>query len=673
MLMTRSSARRRPLLVAVLALLLAWSVPTTATADFAPVSLPEGGAAKAVAIAVSGPEWALVTKAGDVSKVWLTHDHGGTWSLIVESSDVPGVVAGPDGAFWLTTLRQAVATGSTPLPASATLSRIDPATGALSTVAALPLDLPPGAAASVAPPAFDAAGRPWVAWSDMAASPVVTLARLDGGTVAERFSAPLGQPPLDLELRSDAEGLTVSAPFGQSLRLTNGTLTPIPPVRPINEWSPLSSDPMPINGAPDLVVSSGRVMRRYSDAVYVATTWTAPENTTIAAVEGGFLATAFWLPQAHLGITFGDDPPLWFAAGQPERPQTDPGLSAVAQAWLARADHFRAQAGLPPLVGSRVISAAAESHSRYWTLNPEATGLALHAETPNRPGFTGVSPSDRCHAAGASVSCGEIMYPHNPTPIDGWVATPFHRGLLLNPTAGPVGGGKVGDGPAVMDNSSETGGLLVAPVMFPFGRYDGPLSFSGEAPDPATECRAAGQHLTAPFGTAVTVWVPDGSVTEMALRRDRGRPLAGCKLDATFIPDASLAPNARYAATATWTREDGTVVPLSWTFETTSGKSPTPPGTPLRCHPELRWHRLAASRGLALVISFDTCARAAVLVRLRDHRGRTVARTSSFRAARGGGRIVLRVPRLRPGRYRLTAKITGGMGATLSARVAVRR
>jgi hypothetical protein len=340
---------------------------------------------------------------------------------------------------------------------------------------------------------------------------------------------------------------------------------------------------------------------------------------------------------------------------------------------LARATHFRAQAGLPPLVGDRVISAAAESHSRYWTLNPEATGLALHAETPNHPGFTGASPSDRCHAAGSGSSCGEIMYPHNSTPIDGWIATPFHREPLLDPTAGPVGGGKVGDGPAVMDSSSETGGLLVAPVMFPVGRYDGPLRFSGESPDPATECRAAGQHLTEPFGTAVTVWIPNGSVTAMTVRRDGGAPLAGCKLHTAFIPDASLAPNARYTATATWTRQDGTVVPLTWTFETTSGRSPPPPRTPAPCRPRLRSQPLTARRGLAVRISFHTCTRGAVLVRVRNRAGRTVAKKQAGRSARGDGRMLLRAPRLRPGRYRLTATITGGSRATLRATIVVRR
>lgn len=67
---------------------------------------------------------------------------------------------------------------------------------------------------------------------------------------------------------------------------------------------------------------------------------------------------------------------------------------------IARANHFRAEASLPPLLGDAHLTQASENHSRYGTLNPPPPAdqpLSYHNETPGAPGFTGV---DRAHRSG---------------------------------------------------------------------------------------------------------------------------------------------------------------------------------------------------------------------------------------------------------------------------------
>ncbi|MCA1689526.1 MAG: hypothetical protein LC720_03510, partial [Actinobacteria bacterium] len=130
--------------------------------------------------------------------------------------------------------------------------------------------------------------------------------------------------------------------------------------------------------------------------------------------------------------------------------------------------------------------------------------------------------------------------------IAGWVASAYHRDLIMHPRSLVVGGGVVGNGPSVMDGG-QTGNLLVAPVMFPRGAYAGPLSAGGESPDPATACRSAGQQVTAPLGTPVSVWVPGGTVSSFQLTPAGGQPVRSCTLGrATLLPDDPLLPGTTY-------------------------------------------------------------------------------------------------------------------------------
>ncbi|MEJ7798645.1 MAG: hypothetical protein WKF42_09110 [Solirubrobacteraceae bacterium] len=132
-----------------------------------------------------------------------------------------------------------------------------------------------------------------------------------------------------------------------------------------------------------------------------------------------------------------------------------------------------------------------------------------------------MSPSARCAAAGGPASCGEIMYSTGvANPIAAWGATVFHAGLFMDPTSLLVGGGQVAGGPAVMD-SGEAGGLLVGPVVFPKGSYNGPLWLANEYPDPRAACQSSGQG--SPSGRPIFVWVPGGTLSGFTLTTAGGQ------------------------------------------------------------------------------------------------------------------------------------------------------
>jgi hypothetical protein len=315
------------------------------------------------------------------------------------------------------------------------------------------------------------------------------------------------------------------------------------------------------------------------------------------------------------------------------------------------ANRMRAGAALPPLVADAAISQASANHSRYWTLNRPSSslGLGYHSETRGRPGFTGSDPGERCAAVG--TECGsEIMYPGRTgaAAARGWIATIYHRPLLMDPAAHIVGAGQVGEGPAVMNGGRSAEYWQVAPIGYPRGLYDGDLSFSGEVPDPGSSCKRkeVAQRITAPYGTAVTLFVPPYATAKMlSVAPAGGRPIAGCRLDEAFVPDDPLLPGTTYTATGTWGEA---ARPFSWDFRTAG----TAPRGSRRCRPRITV-RLRRAR---LRVGYRVCGPSRLVVRAR----RRGARRPAVRRARtirgGSGRVTVR---LGAGRWRVTATLTG--------------
>lgn len=318
---------------------------------------------------------------------------------------------------------------------------------------------------------------------------------------------------------------------------------------------------------PRFLVSRNGIAERYSDTLYrVVAPEGPPGVSTFDTVDvGDALVTRDFTTLYVQSLPL---PPL----------PTEIGLVPQdSRAMVDRANLFRADAGLPPLIADAAISLAAHNHSAYTARHPdELEGLSAHGETPGRAGFTGRGPSERCEAVGARCG-GEVMYSPVDDPVGGWLATVYHRGLPGSPEAGSVGGGKVDDGWYVMDGGADAG-VLLRPFGYPVGRWRGEDGFGGEIPDPADACRESGQAVSYPLGIAVTLYVPEfGRVERIAVRRHGSdQVLSGCLLSNSFVLDDPLVEGETYDVTATWnpggeSLPDGGGVPgpdlnVSWSF-----------------------------------------------------------------------------------------------------------
>lgn len=306
----------------------------------------------------------------------------------------------------------------------------------------------------------------------------------------------------------------------------------------------------PGTGTPRYLISEGAVAERYSPDLFRRTGLKLQGGATNVVDTGDSLVA--W-NEGSIYVHEGALPQLALEIGS---------LSADARRLIARANLFRADAGLPPLTGDALVSQAAHNHSAYSALNPdEMKGLAAHYETPGKAGFTGGTSSERCAAVGASCG-GEVMFSPTQDPVGGWLATPYHRRLPGAPQAGVVGAGEVEKGWAVM-NGGELHNVLVRPFGYPVGRWRGDEGFSGETPDPVQVCNEAGKAIDYPVGITVSFYLPReaGDVTRIEVRKEGDpTPLPGCLLHTgsdrgnvgNLVLDDPLVAGTTYRARGEW-------------------------------------------------------------------------------------------------------------------------
>lgn len=297
----------------------------------------------------------------------------------------------------------------------------------------------------------------------------------------------------------------------------------------------------------------------------------------------------FWLGIVDAGgalVSWSEDSIYVHAGALPPPPAAIGALEADTLNMLARANLFRADAGLPPLTGDAAISQASRNHSRYLFLNPEQKDF--HNETPGRAGFTGEGPGARCDALGATCSSEVVYSAGQPDPVGGWLATPFHRNLPGSPQTRVVGAARVEGGASVMNSHFAGQNVLIRPFGYPHGLWRGDAGFSGEVPDPVKICQELGHSIEYPIGIAVTLYTPveEGEVKAIEVRRgENGAALPGCLLSnvdvdgdatGTFVLDDPLEPGQAYGVRATWNpgpemRVGGVAVPAAdltyeWSF-----------------------------------------------------------------------------------------------------------
>jgi uncharacterized protein YkwD len=535
--------------------------------------------------------------------------------------------------------------------------------------------LPDSVGAPAAAPAWDRHGRAWVTWRSATAQTWNVAVLSSSGAPAATWTVGGFFPP---QLVTGEDGVVYARFGGDHWQLTDSGPQPVSLVPQVmdgelvagiagasfdgGQTSATDEPVVPVDGL------AGAVLRR--DAVYTRATaelWrpalSLPAGVThvlsqgsalVAVADGSYLGNGL-----QSGQVYRHDGPL-------PAPVTPLGpLEPAAQAMLDRANRLRADASLPPLVGDPAISRASMNHSRYWTLNPLPRGLSAHAETPGTPGFTGVSPGDRCAAVGA-VCGGEILYAGRGPgeAVNGWVATIYHRFMLMSPTARVVGAGYVDGGPSVMNANSDGEYWQAAPIGYPRGTYRADLSFSGERPDPVVECADAGQRITWPLGAAVTLFGRgDGPITVFP---PGGRRLDGCQLDNTFIPDDPLRPGTVYRAVGSW---GDLARRYEWTFKT-AGKDRAKGGC--RASVRILARRGALTRRGRLRFAYRTCGRGRLVVTIRrTSRTKPILRRVFTTHARRR-RVALRLNRVPVGTWRVTARLTGRSKAGATRIVAIR-
>lgn len=291
----------------MLACLLTVLAAPAAHADLAPVTSP-GGSVDGFAASQGAWLVGLSVSGLKAKRARISRDRGQTWSEVTlpagtnaVGGEFSGVVVGPDRAFYFAVrYPYALAPG-----AFGRLLRINRVDGVVSIVSTLPA---PDAGASLSAPAFDAQGRPWVAWVP-GGSTTLTVARIAGGAVAETYQAPAPSttsPNGEIQFRPSGMWVRMG---NLVYRLVGGALVSADRGIPVFEEGSLmiteraiSLDGgqtfrlMPrireVEGNPDLLASDSRILRRYSSAMFSATdqSWSGnvlPLMTRAVATDGG--------------------------------------------------------------------------------------------------------------------------------------------------------------------------------------------------------------------------------------------------------------------------------------------------------------------------------------------------------------------------------------------------
>lgn len=344
---------------------------------------------------------------------------------------------------------------------------------------------------------------------------------------------------------------------------------------------------------------------------------------------------------------------------------------------LDEGNRMRAEVGLPPLLGDALIAKAARNHADYLKLN----NVSGHGEAPGTPGFTGGSPAERCSAVGVTCN-GEVAYGGTigRDAVQGWIATVFHRSWFAWPDASIRVGGGFNDRFAIMD-AAWNRHFIGAPFGYPRDTYSGPLSFSGEIPDPGSRGYCPQGSVSKPYGTAITIALPDSDSwdreADAIQLRERGKtaPLAGCLMEyddfymegyAAFLPDDPLKPGTTYDVAASWS---GRHPDLSWSFTTTGARD----DGPNRATPGKKRLRIKVAKRGSNRLRVDAnpdgprVSYRAVLQRRVKSRWRTV-RTLKLKAPKHAKTL-----RTKPGAYRFIAPKQAGLKGAKSRVVKINK
>lgn len=245
----------------------------------------------------------------------------------------------------------------------------------------------------------------------------------------------------------------------------------------------------------------------------------------------------------------------------------------------------RASVGLAPFQSDPLLVRAAKNHLIYVSLNktdPSTTGLNangvpnFHYETAGKPGFTGVTDTERYAAVGGQGFSGGLGSGGDPvSAMAGLLNVPLHRLWLLSTYT--KGGFARYDGRAQFQIAGDPTPATKV-VVWPYaGMTRAPREHGAESPDPVP----AGTDRSNGIGIAITAQLGmRASFVSFTLKDADGQvvPTTGANAPPYYtegirFPIGRLKPSATYSVSAKISSDAGTE-DRTWSF-TTVGSPPT--------------------------------------------------------------------------------------------------
>lgn len=242
--------------------------------------------------------------------------------------------------------------------------------------------------------------------------------------------------------------------------------------------------------------------------------------------------------------------------------------------WLTSVNHFRAQAGVPPVTANTALNAPATAHSCYMVAN----GIS-HDEDPAKPGYTAAGSESGLRsnvAVSSSATATDRSF------VELWMAAPYHAIGVLRPGTASMSYGSCRNADSTPWRSGATldvvagmtGAGVTTPIVWPGNGSRTNLNrFIAESPSPVAECGWSGAA-----GLPILALLPEEPTNATAQLTGPGGPVTTCVLTAAnstsstakailagdngvvIVPRTELAPGTYSVSLRTASRA------LDWTF-----------------------------------------------------------------------------------------------------------
>jgi uncharacterized protein YkwD len=270
-------------------------------------------------------------------------------------------------------------------------------------------------------------------------------------------------------------------------------------------------------------------------------------------------AHSTWIPRLTLAATVVLTVLPLAAQAQDSGPSTaSPTSDSSSLLALERINGYRTAAGVPPMVAHPALMESAGGHVRYYEANRGAeslVGMGLHEQTPEAPGFTGVSMRDRAKAAGYGDGAvtENAGFGRLDAAVEWYMDTVNHRLPLIHPSALDIGlaqSAEAGFGIIAVGLRGDPLDVDLPSVYPPSGATDVRTTWDGvERPDPAPGIvRPLGYPITAAFARFQTVeWIAAELKDTSGAPLDVSAPRTDWMRAIAIIPHRPLAPGETHS------------------------------------------------------------------------------------------------------------------------------